>query len=59
MLGRRYIGIELNPEYIPFARDRLEKFKPPDIPADTPRDTDNESGRGAFFCSRREAIKFG
>ena len=43
MLGRQYIGIELNPEYIPLARERLKQY----TKADTPRDTD-DSGRGAF-----------
>ena len=27
MLGRRYIGIELNPEYIPIAEKRIEQYK--------------------------------
>ena len=44
MLGRRYVGIELNPEYIPLARDRLEKYKAPDKPCGT----DDDSVRGAF-----------
>ena len=47
-LGRRYIGIELNPEYIPLAEERLKQYKP----ADTPRDVDfKESGRGVFSVS--------
>ena len=43
MLGRRYIGIELNPVYIPLAEERLKQYEP----ADTPRDTDDDSVRGA------------
>jgi DNA modification methylase len=29
ILGRRYIGIELNPEYIPMAEERLKPYQPP------------------------------
>jgi DNA modification methylase len=29
MLGRRYIGAELNPEYIPLAEERLRQYEPP------------------------------
>jgi DNA modification methylase len=35
MLGRRYIGIELNPEYIPLAEERLKQYNPPAQPSDT------------------------
>jgi len=45
MLSRKYVGIELNPEYIPIAEERLKAYEPPG----TPRGTDDESGCGAFF----------
>jgi DNA modification methylase len=35
MLGRRYIGIELNPEYIPIAEERIKQYEPPAQPSDT------------------------
>lgn len=34
MLGRRYIGIELNPDYIPIAEERLKPHQPPTQPSD-------------------------
>ena len=43
ILGRRYLGIELNPEYIPLAEERLKQYKT----AETPRGSEH-SGRGAF-----------
>jgi DNA modification methylase len=35
MLGRRYIGIELKPAYIPLAEERLKEYEPPSQPSDT------------------------
>jgi DNA modification methylase len=35
MLGRKYIGIELNPEYIPPAEERLKQYGPPAQPSGT------------------------
>jgi len=44
MLGRRYLGVELNPEYIPIAEERLKPYES----KATPRSTDDEFGCGAF-----------
>jgi len=48
-LGRRYLGIELNPEYITLAGERLEQCKS----LETPRGME-QSGRGAVFIEGGE-----